>query len=375
LFVQQNESTLLALRADTGQLAWNTPNTMHGNEAPVVTGGFVFQVDDEANILRAWAEPPLAAKLGVAASPAASASASEVPNPFTVAATFPWFETGIQVPAAMTVGPDGLLYVLHAKGDYSNPKVTILDPQTGHAVESWGRYGGGPGELDLTGSDGNGPGGCIQVSRNGLVYVGERANKRLEVFTRKGSLVRQIGAGELGLVLFCSLGSDGSLYVSEDNTSILTKFSPSGKLLWRKLVDPLHPLLAFQIHGMAIRSDGRIIGFTDGTGQALVLDPADGHVIQRWGRPGSMPGELGGSGEPTLDHRGNIFVFQYVPQAIQVFDPTGRFLGAVFEQAPATGYQFEGTVPWPPPVFGNGGSGYSFGPDGLIRLKVSLPAK
>jgi len=64
-----------------------------------------------------------------------------------------------------------------------------------------------------------------------------------------------------------------------------------------------------------------------------------------------------------------------VPQAIQVFDPTGHFLGAVFEQDPGTGYQFEGTVFWPPPVFGKDGFAYSFGPDGPIRLKVKLPAK
>ena len=374
LYVQQNESVLLALRADNGQLLWKTRDPMHGNEAPVVTGGLVFQVDDESNILRGWGEPALAAMLGSQPSPSASPTASSAPNPFAVTATFPWFETGIQVPAAMDVGPDGMLYVLHAKADYTDPKVTIVDPRTGRAVASWGQYGNGRGQFDLAASDGNGPGGCIAVAPSGLIYVGERANKRVEVFRRDGTLVRQVGVGQLGLVLFCRLGPDGSLYTSEDETSRMTKFSPSGKLVWQRLVDAGHPSLAFQVHGFAIRPDGRIVGFTDGTGHALILDPANGRVVDRWGEQGSAPGQLGGSGEPTLDAAGNIFVFQYVPEALQVFDPKGRFLAALFEDPGISlTLQFKGKVFWPPPVFTKDGFAYSFGPDGLIRIKVTLP--
>ena len=383
LYVQQNESVLVALRADNGQLLWTTRDPVHGNEAPVVTGGLVFQVDDESNVLRAWAEPPLAAMLGPSTRPSSSPSISPAPNPFAVTATFPWFETGIHVPAAMDVGPDGMLYVLHAKADYTDPKVTILDPRAGRPVQSWGQFGSGRGQFDLTGSSENGPGGCIAVGPTGLVYVGERANNRIEVFTRDGRLVRQIGVGQLGLVLSCHLGPDGSLYVSDDDTSVLTKFSPSGKLVWRRLVDPAHPGLAFQVHGFAIQRDGKILGFTDGTGHALILDPSNGRIIDSWGDQGSVPGQLGASGEPSLDAAGNIFVFQYVPQAVQVFNPKGRFLGGLYEDSaadsgsdkPMPGFQFDGKVFWPAPVFTKDGFGYSFGPDGLIRIKVTLAAR
>jgi outer membrane protein assembly factor BamB/class 3 adenylate cyclase len=378
LYVQQNESTLVALRADTGKAVWSTPSGMNGEEAPVVTGGLVFQVDAEGSILRAWAEPGLAAKLGATSAPSASASASQLANPFTLTSTFPWFETGIQVPAAMDVGPDGLLYVLHAKADYSNPQVTAIDPKTGRPVRSWGRYGSGQGELDLTSSGGNGPGGCIQVAPDGLIYVGERANKRVEVFTKDGKLVRQIGVGQLGLGLFCQLGPDGSLYTSGDTDGVITKFSVGGKLLWQRVLDPAHSNYAFQVHGIAVQRDGKILGFTDGTGHAVTLDPTTGKVIRQWGQPGSTPGKLGLSGEPSLDAAGNIYVFQYVPQAIQVFDPKGRLLGGIFEQSNpdlySNTFQFNGRVFWPPPVFAPDGYAYSFGPDGLIQLKVKLPA-
>ena len=44
---------------------------------------------------------------------------------------------------------------------------------------------------------------------------------------------------------------------------------------------PAHPTTPFQVHGFAIRHDGKIVGFVDSTGQAVVLDPSDGHVLQR----------------------------------------------------------------------------------------------
>jgi class 3 adenylate cyclase/outer membrane protein assembly factor BamB len=371
LYVQPNESSLVALRASDGARLWETSGNAPGTETPIVSGGIVFQVNSESNVLRAWAEPELAARLG-AASPAPSPSPGPAaPDPFVVTATYPWFQTGIQIPAAIAIGPDQMLYVLHAKADYSNPEVTIVDPRSGRAVASWGRYGSGRGELDLTASNGNGPGGCIQVDRDGLVYVGERGNQRVEVFKRDGTFVRQIGAGELGAVLFCQLGADGSLYVGNDQDgpfgAMMARFSPSGRLEWRHLTDPAHPNYAFQVHGFVLLPNGRILGFID-SGGAVIMDPVNGKVVGRW----STDYESGASGEPSLDPAGNVYVFTYVPEELLVFDPKGRLLGKRSTGMPVTGPQFD-LLLWPPTVFDSRGFGYTFGHDGLVQLKVSLP--
>jgi class 3 adenylate cyclase/outer membrane protein assembly factor BamB len=372
LYVQPNESNLVALRASDGVKLWETSGNAPSSETPIVSGGIVFQVDSESNLLRAWAEPTLAARLGAAASPTPSTSPGPAaPDPFAVTATYPWFQTGIQIPGAIAIGPDQMLYVLHAKADYSNPEVTIVDPRSGRAVASWGRYGSGRGELDLTASSGNGPGGCIQVDRDGLVYVGERGNQRVEVFKRDGTFVRQIGAGELGAVLFCQLGADGSLYVGNDEGGafgdMMARFSLSGRLLWRHLPDPAHPITSFQVHGFVLLPNGRILGFID-SGGAVVIDPASGKIVGRW--PTNYEG--GASGEPSLDAAGNVYVFTYVPEELLVFDPKGRLLGKRSTGVRVSGYQFDMLL-WPPPVFDSRGFGYTFGHDGLVQLKVSLP--
>ncbi len=372
LYVQPNESSLVALRASDGVKLWETSGNAPAEETPIISGGLVFQVDSESNVLRAWAEPELASRLGAASPTPSPSPGPTAPDPFVVNATYPWFQTGIQIPAAIAIGPDQMLYVLHAKADYSNPRVTIVDPRSGRAVASWGRYGSGPGELDLTASNDNGPGGCIQVDRDGLVYVGERGNQRIEVFKRDGTFVRQIGAGELGAVLSCQLGADGSLYVGNDEGGpfafMMARFSPSGRLLWRHLADPAHPDWSFQVHGFVLLPSGRILGFID-SGGVVIIDPVNGTVVGRW----STDYEGGGSGEPSLDAAGNVYVFTYVPEELLVFDPKGRLLGKRSTGMPVTGtLQFD-LLLWPPPVFDSRGFGYTFGHDGLVQLKVSLP--
>jgi len=370
LYVQPNESNLVALRASDGVKLWETGGNAPAGETPIISGGIVFQVDSESNVLRAWAEPELASRLGAASPTPSTSPAPAAPDPFAVIATYPWFQTGIQIPAAIAIGPDQMLYVLHAKADYSNPEVTIVDPHSGRAVASWGRYGSGRGELDLTASNGNGPGGCILVDRDGLVYVGERGNQRVEVFKRDGTFVRQIGVGELGAVLFCQLGADGSLYVGNDQdgpfSDMMARFSPSGRLLWRHLSDPSHPDNSFQVHGFVLLPNGRILGFID-SGGAVIMDPATGKIV---GRPSTD--YEGDSGEPSLDAAGNVYLFTYVPEELLVFDPKGLLLGKRSTGMPISGYQFDQLL-WPPPVFDSRGFGYTFGHDGLVQLRVSLP--
>jgi DNA-binding beta-propeller fold protein YncE len=76
-------------------------------------------------------------------------------------------------------GPDGRLYV--ADG-YGNAAVHVFDPAGSHLF-SWGEPGTGPGQFRL-------PHG-IAVDRSGKVYVADRENSRIQIFTPDGAYLDQ----------------------------------------------------------------------------------------------------------------------------------------------------------------------------------------
>jgi sugar lactone lactonase YvrE len=306
-----------------------------------------------------------------ATSPTVTASPTEivVSNPFTVIRSFPQSLTGVVTPAAgsdpegigMAVGPDGLLYVTDLRRS-----VTVINPATGLPMRSWGRPGTGDGEFgaDIL---------SVAVAPNGLVYVADPGNYRIQVFDPDGTYVRQIGSqgtaeGQFeALNRMFGLGADGSTYVADSGDNTVTKFDDRGAIVWRRGgAGETDPALRHGVHALAFTTSGNLLATSESGLSALLLNPATGAVASPW--PGGK--FVGASAEPTLDAAGNIYLFQYVPLAIQVFSPGGTLLGGVsFDDAISEAYRL-----YPSPVFTPDGHGYSFDPTlGLVELEVQLP--
>jgi DNA-binding beta-propeller fold protein YncE len=253
----------------------------------------------------------------------------------------------------MAGGPDGLLYVLD-----TTPQVTVIDPTDGHVVRRWGRQGAGPGELDVRRYDGNGGWGNIAVMPDGRVYVADGSNHRIQVFEPDGTFLFQFGSfgtgpGQFGWVNELAIAPDGSVYAGQEYGSI-SKFTPDGKLVWQSPNTE-------QVYGYVVRNDGTLLGTCDLCGQLVVLDPANGHVLERWDQP-AIDGD--GFGPVELDPVGNIYVHIYASDSLMVFDPAGAFLGSTTLHN--AGRQAS-------PSFMPDGRAYFFGSDGLLELKVTLP--
>ena len=86
-----------------------------------------------------------------------------------------------------------------AADGYANHRVVVFDSETGAYKRHWGAYGKAPSDEKMSPYDpakppspqfGN-PVHCIRIDREGLVYVCDRSNNRLQVFHKDGSFVAE----------------------------------------------------------------------------------------------------------------------------------------------------------------------------------------
>ena len=87
---------------------------------------------------------------------------------------------------------------------YGNDRVIVFDADTGAFKRMWGAFGGAPVDDDScavqtpkTFPAGDGPKAfnivhALRVSKDGFVYVADRENRRVQVFTPQGKYVNQV---------------------------------------------------------------------------------------------------------------------------------------------------------------------------------------
>ncbi len=90
-------------------------------------------------------------------------------------------------PASVNVDP-ATNEVFIADG-YKNHRVIVFDGQTGAYQRHWGANGRPPGEPGLK-SFGN-PVHCARLAKDGLLYVCDRMNNRIQVFKKDGTFVKE----------------------------------------------------------------------------------------------------------------------------------------------------------------------------------------
>jgi hypothetical protein len=82
---------------------------------------------------------------------------------------------------------------------YGNRRIVVFDSETGDYKRHWGAYGNRPHDNPLPSYDPDAPPSeqfgnpvhCVQVSRDGLVYVCDRTNDRYQIFQRDGTFVSE----------------------------------------------------------------------------------------------------------------------------------------------------------------------------------------
>ena len=123
-------------------------------------------------------------------------------------------ETSLNHPADAAVWP-ATNEVFIADG-YANRRVIVFDADTGKFKRMWGAYGNKPDDSAPRAEPAKRASGpapqqfdlvhCLKIAKDGLVYVCDRRNNRIQVFTIDGKFVKE------GFVAKATLSSGGTVY-------------------------------------------------------------------------------------------------------------------------------------------------------------------
>jgi sugar lactone lactonase YvrE len=306
---------------------------------------------------------------GTNASPAGAVSRA-LPSPFTITAHYSAKSLGLDHPDAMAVGPDGNLYVT----DLSQ-RVTVVS-RAGTVLRRFGKPGSGAGEFRFIPGDPTVPTdvfGKIAVGPDGLVYVADSGNARVQVLTPQGRFVRQFGSFGSGKDQFLFSGdiavdNAGDVYVADGQSATLAKLYPAGKVVWQigggassdqDLSGCCFNFTGFDAHG-------RLVIVNDSQKRVLYVDQS-GHKVDAF-TPDAAAFAFGNVCEVTVDATGNTYVSGCGP------DPTGPTL--VYDLAHRLIAKWPGTTYslFRSPVFGPPGEVFALATDGtILKLRITLP--
>jgi DNA-binding beta-propeller fold protein YncE len=157
---------------------------------------------------------------------------------------------------------------------YLNKRVAVIDMDSGEFKRYWGAYGNKPDDADLGRYDPKAPPAqqfrnpvhCADPSNDGLVYVCDRPNDRLQVFKKDGTFVKEtfieretLGDGSVWDIAFSKDPQQKYIYIADgknqkvyvvdrQSLEILTSFGDGGR----------QPGQFFAVHSIATDSKGNI---------------------------------------------------------------------------------------------------------------------
>ncbi|MEQ1910422.1 MAG: hypothetical protein ABMA15_16495 [Vicinamibacterales bacterium] len=163
---------------------------------------------------------------------------------------------------------------LYVADGYGNKRVVVMDTETGVFKRFWGAYGNKPDDKDLGRYNPSAPlvqqfrnpVHCADLSIDNLVYVCDRVNNRMQVFSKDGKFVKEqqyqkdsLGDGSVWDVAFSKDAQQKYLFMSDGRNSKI-------RVIDRQTLQELYnfgegghyPGQFYSIHSIAIDSKGNL---------------------------------------------------------------------------------------------------------------------
>ncbi len=162
---------------------------------------------------------------------------------------------------------------IYAADGYGNHRVAVLDGDSGEIKRIWGAYGKPPTDENLPAYNPESPQfanpvHCIALAKDGLVYVCDRTNNRVQVFRKDGAFVHQF---------------------------VFNKTTRGPGSAWGLTFSPLDKKQKYFI-------------LIDGTNNVIeTVRRDDGTIVRNYGRPGRNAGEFHWVHVAKFDSRGNLY--------------------------------------------------------------------
>jgi hypothetical protein len=193
--------------------------------------------------------------------------------------------TGLNRPAGVAL--DEAAGEIFVADGFGNHRVVVFEAATGAHARHWGAYGAKPDDGDSGPYDPSAPPAkqfrmvsCVELAKDGTVYVCDRRNDRIQVFKKDGTFVREVSISS-------ATRGNGSVW------------------------------------GIALSSDPpqRFLYVADGQDEKIfVLERDTLAVIGSFGDGGRQPGQFYAVGSLAVDSKGNLYTGEmYEGKRVQKF--------------------------------------------------------